>query len=250
MFQKSQAGGPATGAKQNPYRSSGQGSYADQFNQQSSSSSQKGPNHSSRYQHQPPKSAQKNPYGRPQAGAYQLDSDSEEEEEGEIPTYSSTRGATGSSSYFNHSGFSQNRHNTSSSSHSHNSNNNNNNNNRSSSTSVPSRPDCHYAVLGVPMAATEREITTAYRKLALKYHPDKNKAEGAEDTFKTVSLSYSILSDKVSTCMHSCASMRDCVLGMVIIVEKCQNTNAVYFYLLLQTTRRQYDLTRPVSGRR
>lgn len=57
-------------------------------------------------------------------------------------------------------------------------------------------PD-HYKILGISSHATEREVKTAYRKLALQFHPDKNKEPGAEDKFKTVTSSYAILSDKV-----------------------------------------------------
>lgn len=55
----------------------------------------------------------------------------------------------------------------------------------------------HYTVLGVDTAATEREVKIAYRKLALQYHPDKNKDAGAEERFKMIAMAYSVLSDKV-----------------------------------------------------
>ncbi|CAH0481043.1 unnamed protein product [Peronospora belbahrii] len=53
----------------------------------------------------------------------------------------------------------------------------------------------HYEVLAVQQNATENEIKKAYRKLALKLHPDKNSAPGAEDAFKAVGKAFSILSD-------------------------------------------------------
>lgn len=57
---------------------------------------------------------------------------------------------------------------------------------------------CHYHTLGIDSASTERQIKVAYRKLALKYHPDKNKEEGAEDNFKTITSAYSVIIDKTT----------------------------------------------------
>mmetsp|Transcript_33836 Transcript_33836/g.49123 ORF Transcript_33836/g.49123 Transcript_33836/m.49123 type:complete len:339 (-) Transcript_33836:701-1717(-) len=53
----------------------------------------------------------------------------------------------------------------------------------------------HYEVLGVSKKATADEIKKAYRKLALKYHPDKNSAPSAEAAFKAISTAFDCLSD-------------------------------------------------------
>lgn len=54
----------------------------------------------------------------------------------------------------------------------------------------------YYKILGIQKGANDDEIKKAYRKLALKYHPDKNKSPGAEERFKEVAEAYEVLSDK------------------------------------------------------
>ena len=53
----------------------------------------------------------------------------------------------------------------------------------------------YYKILGVSRDASAEDIKRAYRKLARQYHPDKNKAKGAEDRFKEANEANEVLSD-------------------------------------------------------
>jgi molecular chaperone DnaJ len=53
----------------------------------------------------------------------------------------------------------------------------------------------YYEVLGVPREASKDHIKDAYRKLAMQYHPDRNKSPEAEEKFKEISEAYAVLSD-------------------------------------------------------
>lgn len=53
----------------------------------------------------------------------------------------------------------------------------------------------YYTILGIQKSATAEEIKKSYRKLALQYHPDRNKGKEAEDKFKEVTKAYEVLSD-------------------------------------------------------
>jgi DnaJ-class molecular chaperone len=59
---------------------------------------------------------------------------------------------------------------------------------------MPTKRD-YYDILGVDKKAAAKEIKSAYRKMALKYHPDKNKASDAEEKFKEINEAYQVLSD-------------------------------------------------------
>ncbi len=60
---------------------------------------------------------------------------------------------------------------------------------------MPDEQRDYYEVLGVERDADAKTIKNAFRKLALKYHPDKNKSADAEERFKEIAEAYAILSD-------------------------------------------------------
>jgi molecular chaperone DnaJ len=61
---------------------------------------------------------------------------------------------------------------------------------------MPTTTRDYYEVLGVPKNASEQEIKSAYRKLALKFHPDRNPGDArAEESFKEAAVAYGVLGD-------------------------------------------------------
>lgn len=54
----------------------------------------------------------------------------------------------------------------------------------------------YYAILGVSQYAKYREIKSAYRRLALKYHPDRNRSPVSENSIKIINAAFEVLSDK------------------------------------------------------
>src|SRR6476660_7167084 len=60
----------------------------------------------------------------------------------------------------------------------------------------------YYEVLGVTRSASDDDIKKAYRKLALQYHPDRNKAPEATERFKEATEAYQVLSDAEKRSMY------------------------------------------------
>ena len=54
----------------------------------------------------------------------------------------------------------------------------------------------YYKILGIAKGASDDEIKKAYRKMAVKWHPDKNKSPEAEEKFKDIAMAYDVLKDK------------------------------------------------------
>lgn len=53
----------------------------------------------------------------------------------------------------------------------------------------------YYEILGLTKGASEEDLKKAYKKLALKFHPDKNRAPNATDAFKKISTAFACLNN-------------------------------------------------------
>jgi curved DNA-binding protein CbpA len=81
----------------------------------------------------------------------------------------------------------------------------------------------YYAILGVSHDANYQEIKKSYRKLAKKYHPDRNKSPHAEETIKKINQAFEILSDRRKRKQYDLESCNIFDLNDPINEEKGEN---------------------------
>ena len=61
---------------------------------------------------------------------------------------------------------------------------------------------CYYEVLSVTKTATDSEISSSYRKLAVKFHPDKSPGKASEAKFKEINQAYDVLGDSKKRALY------------------------------------------------
>ena len=89
-----------------------------------------------------------------------------------------------------------------------------------------------YDVLGVSKNASPEELKSAYRKLAVKHHPDKNPGDKAsEDKFKEAGEAYSILSDQEK---NKTTTILDTQLSRVVVDDKVGVLVELIFQIFLK----------------
>ena len=97
----------------------------------------------------------------------------------------------------------------------------------------------YYDVLGVNKSATPQELKSAYRKLAVKYHPDKNPGDkAAEDKFKEASEAYGVLSDKSKKENYDNfghAAFENVEVDAVVLVVLVEHIFQIYLMIFLGT---------------
>ena len=101
-------------------------------------------------------------------------------------------------------------------------------------------PPTYFQSIGIDYNSSERQIKLAYRKLALRYHPDKNRDAGAEELFKNVTTAYTLLTDEVGDYMWSdiwVLSRNEIEISISIRIRKiflCIQLFLVYLFVIYQ----------------
>ena len=86
----------------------------------------------------------------------------------------------------------------------------------------------YYDILGLSKSASESEIKSSYRKLAMKYHPDRNAGnKEAEDKFKLCSEAYEILSNNEAGYLYNSEDLESFVKSF----EKAKNDQNLEIYI-------------------
>ncbi len=78
----------------------------------------------------------------------------------------------------------------------------------------------HHSILGLATGATKKQIKSAYRKLALKYHPDRNPSAGAARKFQEIKEAYDYLLDHPSAGLNDATSYEDRVASEIYRRER------------------------------
>lgn len=98
----------------------------------------------------------------------------------------------------------------------------------------------YYAILGVSHSANFQEIKKSFRRLAKKYHPDKNKSPLAEETIKKINEAFEILSDRRKRKQYDLEGSNIYDTNDITYEEKDENLSD-------QTQRNRYNLAKPES---
>lgn len=84
----------------------------------------------------------------------------------------------------------------------------------------------YHGILGVTKDADEKEIRKAYRRLALRFHPDRNKGNDAEEKFKEISEAYAVLTGKEKAASPPVMTWEEYVAGVWKDIATRRNDNA------------------------
>jgi DnaJ-class molecular chaperone len=86
------------------------------------------------------------------------------------------------------------------------------------------------ALLGVPENAKYREIRAAYRRLAKKYHPDRNNSYSSADLIRKINAAFEVLSDKEKRKQYDETGLDRALINEEQVNEDACNNNMKYYY--------------------